>query len=440
MYKRQYLYDAQFRALPVSEGVVDIEVLTRDTWSLDLGASASRSGGASSSGIGLREYNLFGTGTSLGLARSRSVDRSSTEFSFSNSNAFGTRTALALSHAVNSDGRRDEVQVQRGFRALDDRSAVVVSALSDDRLESVYSGGVVQRQYRRREDRASVYRGWSEGLVDGWVRRTSIGALLRQDRYGPQPGSPLPEDLPPGQKLVGPFLKFEMLEDRFERDVNRNLIGRPEFFALGLAATAQLGWASPAFGSSRRATLYQGSISRGFEPQVGDRLILTARVDGEFEEDGIRRGQVGVLGQYFHPQSAHRLLFASAAFDTLQRPDPGTSLQLGGENGLRAYPLRYQSGNQRALFTLEQRFFTDLFVWRLFRLGGAAFADAGRAWGGSDPNAANPAWLSNVGVGLRIVNARSASSSVLHVDVAFPLQSSTDVSRAQLNVKTKASF
>lgn len=436
----RYLYDAQFRVVPAGEGVVDIEVVTRDTWSLDLGASAGRSGGAASSGIGLRDDNVFGTGTFVGLAHSRTVDRASTEFSFSNPRAFGTRTGIALSHAVNSDGRRDEVQLQQGFRALDDRSAWGVSVLSDDRLESVYSGGVPQRQYRHQENRSEVSRGWSDGLVDGWVRRVSVGASLRQDRYGLEPGSEPPAELPPDQKRVGPFLRFEWLEDRFERDLNRNLIGRPEFFALGLSAQAQVGWAAPAFGSSQRAALFRASISRGFEPREGERLILTARAEGEREADRLRRGRLGVLVQYFQPQSTHRLLFASAALDTLQRPDPGSSLQLGGDNGLRAYPLRYQTGHQRALFTLEQRFFTDAFVWQLFRVGGAAFADAGRAWGGADPNAADPGWLSDVGIGLRIVNARSAFSNVLHVDLAFPLQVSTGMRRAQLNVKTKASF
>jgi outer membrane translocation and assembly module TamA len=436
----RYLYDAQFRAIPAGDGVVDIEVRTRDTWSLDLGASAGRSGGASSSGFGLREYNLLGTGTALGVARSRTVDRTSTEFSLLNDRVFGSRTGIALRHAVNSDGQRDEVQVQQAFLALDDRSARGLRAVNDDRVESVYAGGVLQRQYRHRERQAEVFRGWSGGLVDGWVRRTSVGVLLQEDRYAPQPGSLPPGVLPPDQKLVAPFLRVEWIEDRFERDVNRNLIGRPEFFALGLAATGQLGWAAPAFGASRRAAVYQGSVSRGFEPRPGDRLIVAARIGGEFEEDRIRRGRVGVIGQYYRPLGSHRLLFASAAYDALQRPDPGTQLELGGDNGLRGYPLRYQSGNQRAVFTLEQRFYTDVFVWQLFRVGGAVFADVGRAWGGVDPNAANAGWLADAGLGLRIVNARSAFSNVLHLDLAFPARAAGDLQRVQFNVKTKASF
>jgi len=45
-----------------------------------------------------------------------------------------------------------------------------------------------------------------------------------------------------------------------------------------------------------------------------------------------------------------------------------------------------------------------------------------------------------VGFGLRVVSSRSASGSVLHVDVAFPLNATADIAKVQLLVKTKLSF
>ena len=113
---------------------------------------------------------------------------------------------------------------------------------------------------------------------------------------------------------------------------------------------------------------------------------------------------------------------------------------LGGDNGLRGYPLRYQSGARRMLFTVEQRFYTDVYLWRLFRIGGAAFFDVGRAWGGTSANAVNPGWLSDVGVGLRIVSVRSAFGNVVHIDLAMPLNRDPGISKVQLLVKTKQSF
>jgi len=124
----------------------------------------------------------------------------------------------------------------------------------------------------------------------------------------------------------------------------------------------------------------------------------------------------------------------------LTHPDVNETLLLGGDNGLRGYPLRYQSGTRRALFTLEERHYTDIYLWRLFRIGGAGFFDSGRAWGGDNVNASNPGWLSDVGFGLRIESARSSFSNILHVDLAFPLNGTADIAKVQLLVKVKTSF
>ena len=71
---RDSLYDVQIRPREVHDGVVDIEGLTRDTWSLDPGISASRSGDANSSGFHLKDYNLLGTGIGVSWGRSSNVD------------------------------------------------------------------------------------------------------------------------------------------------------------------------------------------------------------------------------------------------------------------------------------------------------------------------------------------------------------------------------
>jgi outer membrane protein assembly factor BamA len=89
---------------------------------------------------------------------------------------------------------------------------------------------------------------------------------------------------------------------------------------------------------------------------------------------------------------------------------------------------------------VEQRFFTDWYPWRLFRVGYAVFADAGRV-GGRDPRA-NPSLgtLSDVGVGLRLSSPRTSGRSVVHIDLAFPLNRTPTIDRSQLVVETRGSF
>src|SRR5882672_5817813 len=436
----RYLYDVKFRPVAYHDGVVDIEVETRDTWTLDPGLSAGRSGGANSSGIQLKEYNLLGSGMSVSYGRSNTVDRSSNEFEFANERAFGTWTALNYSHAHNSDGRLDAASIIRPFYSLDTRWAAGIKASRDNRIDPVYNAGNIVSQYRHRQDQGEVFGGWSPGLVDGWTRRYSLGLSVQDDTFALEPGRVAPAQLPPDEKLVAPFVRFELVEDRYERLQNRNLIARPEFFALGFASTLQLGWATTALGSTHDALLYSGKVSKGIEPAPEQTLIGAATIQGQYAGGSVRRQKLGGQAQYYLPHNKSWLFYAAASGDMLTNPDPADTLLLGGDNGLRGYPLRYQSGDRRALFTLEERAYTDLYVFRLFRIGGAVFFDAGRAWGGNNANTVNPGWLSNAGFGLRIVSVRSAFSNVLHVDLAFPLNPTADVKKVQFLVKTKTSF
>lgn len=436
----RYLYDVRFRPIAVHDGVVDIEVATRDTWTLDIGISASRTGGANSSGFSLQEYNLLGTGASLSFGRSNTVDRSSNELSFAYDRLFGTWASLNLSHAENSDGKRDAVALLRPFYALDARWSAGLKASKDDRIDAIYNGGDIASEYRHRAEQAEVYGGWSRGLRGGWVQRFSVGLGWQDDRYEREPGRVDPLPFPRDEKLVAPFLRYALIEDRFDRTLNRNLVGRPEFFALGLSASVQLGYAATALGSSRNALLYSATLSRGFEPLPRHTLIASGVLTGQYSEDGVRRQRLGVQAQYYLPQSPRWLFYASVAGDILTNPAAVDELLLGGDNGLRGYPLRYQSGTRRALVTVEERFYTDIYLWQLFRIGGAGFVDAGRAWGGDNVNRDNPGWLGNIGVGLRFVSARAAFSNVLHVDIAFPLNAGNDIRKMQFLLKTRASF
>lgn len=436
----RYLYDVSIRPLAYRDGVVDIEVKTRDTWTLDPGLSYGRAGGANSGGIALKEDNLLGTGTSLGVSRSSNVDRTGTEFQVSQNHAFGGRTSIAYSYATLDDGEHQSFNLARPFYALDTRWAAGVSLSKDNRIDSVYNGGTIAGQYRHRRDTAETYGGWSEGLIDGWTRRYSIGLTYQDDTYEIEPDLAPPQELPSDQTLVAPFLRYEVIEDGYRKFKNRDQIERPEYFAMGFQSSVQLSRSLTALGSSREVWLYSGKVSDGFELQSNHTLLMSGSLSGQY---GNGRGEHQLYSgsvRYYAPHSKRGLFFASVAGDIVRNPDIADLLQLGGDNGLRGYPLRYQSGDRRALLTFEERVYSDWYPLRLFRVGGAVFLDVGRAWGGENQNTVNPGWLSDVGFGLRILSARAAFGNVLHADVAFPLNADPGIKSVQFLFKTKASF
>lgn len=436
----RYLYDARFRVLAYHDGVVDLEVATRDTWTLDAGASIGRSGGTNSTSVYVKDYNLLGTGMKVGYGRSSDVDRTGTEFVLSNDRVLGSRMGLDYNRSRNSDGNSTVLALIRPFYSLDARWSAGASTSNDTRIDSLYRAGVIDRQYRHELRNAQVFGGWSAGLVDGWVRRYSVGLDMQDNRFSKEPGLIAPERLPSDDKLVGPFVRYEILEDRYEKLSNRNLVERPEYLALGFASTARLERSEPGLGASRAGWLYSGQIHRGFELTGQRTVVASASMAGAYLGGQVQVQSLGAKVSYYHPQSPRWLFYGGASGDRLSHAGPSDALSLGGDNGLRGYPLRYQNGRQRALITLEERCYTDWFVWRLFRIGGAVFLDAGRAWGGALANSDNPGWLSDAGLGLRIVSARSAFSNVLHLDLAYALNPSSKIKKVQFLVKTKASF
>jgi len=436
----RYLYEVRIRPIALRDGVVDIEVETRDAWTLDLGVGLGRSGGANSSSVSLQEYNLLGSGIALGIGRFSNVDRSGSEFQVSTDRAFGTWTAIAFGQASNDDGRRQVLRVVRPFHALDARWSAGFSASLDNRIDPVYRAGQLVAEYRRRENLGEVFGGWSSGLVDGRVRRVSIGLQARDDAWAPEPGRVAPPSLPADATLAGPFVRLELIEDRFEKTSNLNQIGRSEFLPMGLAASAQLGRSAGVFGADRDAWLYQGAVSRGFEPRWRHRLLASASISGRLSEGRVERQRLGAQAQYYLPHDHRRLFYAALSADLLTHPAPLDTLLLGGDNGLRGYPLRYLSGDRRVLLTLEERFYTDPYWFQLFRVGAAAFLDVGRAWGGDPVTLSDRGWVANAGIGLRIFNVRAAFSNVVHLDIAVPLMPADGISRVQFLVRTRASF
>jgi hypothetical protein len=436
----RYVYDVTLSAVAYRDGVVDVVVTTRDTWTLDVGAGASRSGGTNSGSAAIRESNLLGTGIGVSIGGFSNVDRNGVEFQVSDERAFDGWTSVGFGLSRNSDGERMAARLVHPFYSLDTRWAAGITTSSDDRIEPVYSAGEIVSQYRRRDRVTEAFGGWSDGLVDGWVRRYSFGVRAQETSFAPEPGLVAPPVLSPDERLVGPFVRYDLIEDRYEKRRNLSQMGRPEFLALGLNASFQLGRAMSSLGSTTDAWLYSAAVSRGFEPTATIRLLASGTVAGRWAQGDEPRLRAGGQVQYYHPQGARWLFYASAAGEMLNSPSPLDTLTVGGDTGLRGYPLRYQSGSRRAVFTLEERVYTDLYLYRLFRVGGAAFFDAGRAWGGADPNPVDPGWLANIGVGLRIFSVRAGSSTVLHLDIAMPLNADPAIKSVQFLVRTRSSF
>jgi Omp85 superfamily domain len=436
----QSLYDVDIRPVAYKDGVVGWEVVSRDTWTIDLTASFSRSGGDNKSSFGIREGNLLGTGISLGFTRSSNVDRSGNEIELIYPQAFDGRTRIALLRGRFDDGKRTLFSIDRPFYSFDARFAVRANWGDEDRIDAIYNAGDLVNEYRHRLRTAELSGGWSPGLVDGWTQRFSGGGVIRDDEYRVEPGRTPLIPLPVDHDLRGAFLRYELLEDRFVRVKNHNLIERTEFLTMGFNGRVQITRALAGQGSTRSEWLYSAGVSKGFNPFPGQSLIAGVGVERRVASTGNLLTHGSASLRWFAPQSSRWMWFGALSADRIRDGGIADQLLLGGTNGLRGYPARYQAGEQRVLATVERRYYTNWYPFKLFRVGGAAFFDVGRAWGGANQNVINGGWLSDAGVGLRIALDRASFANVFHADIAMPLNRADGIKPVQFVVKTELTF
>jgi hypothetical protein len=437
----RYLRDAAIRPVAFHDGVVDVVVTTQDVWTFNPGISFGRSGGANSSGIELEELNFLGTGTRLGIGFKSGVDRDSRFAHYRDRQLGSSWWDLDATYSDNSDGRLAQFSLERPFYALGSRWAGGISLLDDARTDSRYDLGEIVDQFETHERRTTIYWGRSAGLKDDWVRRVTVGLTYADHRFGSVPGAQAaPALLPADRTLVYPWIGKEWVQDEFRIARNRDQIEKTEDYSLGWRARAQVGYAASALGSDRNALMFSGSLSKGSTPTERQSVFFDLNTSGRIEGGAVAGGLIETAARYYFRQSPRRLLFLGLSVAVGERFDADQQILLGGDSGLRGYPLRYQAGEGRWLFTAEQRLFSNWYPLQMFNVGGAVFYDMGASFGRDPLGTASAGLLRDLGFGLRFGNSRSARGNVLHVDVAYPLDGDSSVDSLQFLIQTKKSF
>jgi len=438
--RNKYLFDASITAAPQDDGTVDIEVNTRDVWTLIPEISISRSGGENQSAFGIEEKNLFGYGQRVLLSHTEDVDRRSNLFEFSDRQLGRSWVSVDLRIADNSDGHSNLLSIAKPFHALDARWMAGGFVFDDDRRSTLYILGNAAAEYRHERTSFSAFGGWSSGLKNNWTTRWTVGGAYDDNRFSAVQNPSLPAAIPADRKLVYPFVGIEILEDQFEKSTNANQIGRSEDFYFGTRLTASLGWSDTRFDADRDALIYTLAGHTGFGSMERNALLLTANIRGRREGGRTANATATVNARYYSRRSEKRVFFAKLEATAGQNLDLDNPVEIGGDTGLRGYPLRYQTGDSRILVTVEQRYFTDWYPFRLFRIGGAVFFDVGRTYGDDPLGGPNLGWLKDVGFGFRFAPTRFGTRKIIHLDVAFPLDGDPTIDSVQILLEAKRSF
>lgn len=435
----KYLYDAEIKAVHYHDNVVDIEVITRDVWTLTGSINFSREGGSNELSAEIEESNLLGYGKKLKLKTGSSVDRDETLLKYSDSQFFGTRSKVSVLYNDKSDGITETFKIERPFFSLHSTWSLGLELSNDKRVDPIYAFGEVVNEFEHTEENISIFFGLSEGYLNQHVYRWRFGFDKEKDNFSPSvdyPGMPFPED----RDFRYPWVALEIYEDRVIKTQHIKQIRRTEDLNLGDEITLKMGYSSQHFNADNDGILYDLEANMAFRSEGNHLLLFKPFWKGRYADRSSENNRLGFQSKFYTPVFGDHVFYMAFRADYVKDAYLDDQLLLGGDNGLRGYPLRFQTGDRSYLFTVEQRFYTQWHWFQLAYVGALVFFDIGRAWEPGTPENENTRALKDAGLGLRLASSRGSRGLVLHIDLAFPMDGDSSIDDVQLVITTKESF
>ena len=435
-----FVREPEIRPIRYHDNVVDLVVVTQDVWTLQPGVNFGRSGGTNTSSVDFSDSNFLGYGKSIEVGHGENVDRSSTFLLWQDPDIWGSHWTDGALYERNSDGTVWALGAGKPFYSLETPYATGGDLGYNHSVVTRYRLGLPYDAYDDERRTGDLFIGDALWIGDRWTERLMLGWRLDRNHFTVAPDAPLLAPLPLDRTLSYPFARMQWIENDYDTMRNLDLIARTEDVHFGLDLSVGFGVATPDFGADRHSLIADTEINYGWRLSERQDLFLASRLATRVEDGALHDAIVTWSSSYYLTTSALTRLLVRFSGDSGHNLDGDHTLQLGGDTGLRGYPLRYQNGNQRALVTLEERLYTNYYLFRLVNVGAAAFYDMGRTWGTTLVPTPQLGLLKDAGVGLRLGNQRSSFGRVIHIDVAAPLDRTASISALQFLVSTQLTF
>jgi hypothetical protein len=377
------------------------------------------------------------------MGRDKDSERTTSFITFVDPNLFGTRWQMRASYKDKDDGDGQSLSFIKPFYSLDTRTSYRFAVKQDERTDSLYFRNVAIEKFTHQEETADISLGFSDGLVGQQAFRWKIGLHFDDHLFGANAQTNNVNGIPDDRNRSYVWVGFEQIENNYQESKNSDQIGQTEDIFLGRRINARVGYGVSPSGDKWPFWHLSAEFQDTYQPTTNTLANTKAKGSGNWNTDrGIWENMQLELASriQLNPFTESQWLF-SGKIKYSKNLTRDNQLLLGGDNGLRGYPARYQLGDRSYLLTLEKRYFLDWQLWDIFHFGIAAFVDVGRAWFPNQDNGINGGTLSDFGVGLRISSSRFEIDRVLHIDIAYPLdREDPEIESLQLLISGKTRF
>lgn len=421
-------------------------VETWDNWSLLPTLDFSRKGGKNKFALGIKDRNLLGLGIDAEIEYFSNDQRTGYKFDTQFPLFLQNNINASIKLTRNDDGTSEAIFLTKEFVSFDTRNAFNIGFDNFNQIDTQYENGTESKRYIHKKYFTTASWQWLNQDSAKDTLRFGIGYTTEEHEFS-QFNNPTfvsalnTSTLPTNRTFNYPFITIDYLQKAYKKLTNVYLINHIEDFNLGWRAKAKLGSDfSNNLGSP--TLIWQSSLSKGITLNDNAFWFFDANFSGEIyqHKDQKDRLILSVNTEYFHKFNERWAGYFKNSSQFSQNQFLDSPLVLGGESGVRGYPLQYQHGKHSTQFSFEARYYPHINIYKLLELGGAAFIDSGRVFSQAEPLQNQSTWMTSVGLGARLYSTHSSEARVIHLDIIKPVTSDPNVNSIEFRVTTKQSF
>ena len=441
---KKYIKDASVTAIKNVTHGRTIDIKTWDTWSLMPALSFGRKGGVNTYSFGIKDRNLLGLGINAEVKSYTNIQRSGYRLVGTIPLYQKMNTNLSLKLADNDDGEQQTFRLHKSFASFHTKYAFNIGLNEETRVDTIYQNDSIQTFFFHELSYKTVNYAWLVENNNHSVFRLNLG--ITQDHHLFYPlnnnhlvGLPV-NQLPNNREFIYPWLGIEYIEKNFKKMTNIHLITQIEDFNHGWQITSSFG-----IGNGKNLNsawlFWQANIKKGFTLNDDGLLLMNLSMSGDIYDQGHNRILSSIHTEYFHKLSKNWGFYINNVNVLSDNQYQDQPITMGGNLGLRGFPLEYQHGKHSIKLTSELRYYPQINILKIFDVAGAIFFDAGKVFGDAIEENIEKDWLVSSGIGLRFYSPHTGGNhNIIHLDLAFPQSDNPNIDGVEIRVQAKKSF
>lgn len=438
---RRYLRHAEvsIQSYCPHQNTVNILVESWDNWSLLPKIELGHEGGETKSALGFSQDNWMGSGNQLQAEYFNDSERDGFQLRFMSPNIFGKYWRTSMSYADNSDGESYAFDLEKPFYRFNSPRAYGLKLAKDIKTISEYALGDEINEYNSNAEFLELYTGWTLSQQQDTVQHLLVGASMDERTFTANNATIWP--VPADRDLSQLWLGWEWIEADYQKLQNIFLFHRTEDINFGWQANLRLGRLQQGWGASTSGWQWRASLQKNWVLSEQSWLIFNSDYQQLDASRLPSQQRFGVHLRYIRHLTERQVWISQLRWSWGKNLFRDELTTLGGDDGMRAFPLYYQTGNKAVIASSEYRYITNWHVYQLFDVALAGFVDAGRAWDHPiQPNPLDQGTLYGYGIGLRILPSHSSRGSIISIDLAKPVSDNPDLSGWQWRLIAKREF